>query len=70
MAEHDADQGQRHGDQDDERQLERAELGDDEQVDAEDGDHEGRAHVAEGHIGNLPFAVPEQRRLGIVDGWP
>ena len=63
VAEHDADQRQRHRDQDHERQQERAELGDDEQIDAEDRHHEGRAHVAEGDVGDLPFAVPQQRRL-------
>ena len=63
MAEHDADQRQRHRRQDHERQFERAELRDDEKIDAEDRHHEGRAHVAEGDVGHLPLAVPQQRRL-------
>ena len=41
---------------------------DHDEVDAEDGDAEGRAHVAEGDIGHFPLAVPEQRRLGFVVG--
>ena len=51
----------------DQRQQERAELRDDEQVDAEDRDPERRAHVAERDVGHLPFAVPKQGGLGIVD---
>ena len=67
MAEHDADERQRHRRQDDQRQLERAELRDDEKIDAEQRHHEGGAHVAEGDIGHLPLAVPEQRGLGIIE---
>jgi hypothetical protein len=63
VAAHDAEEGQRDRRQDDQRQLERAELRDHEDVDPEQGHHEGRAHVAEGHPGDFPFAVPQQRRL-------
>ena len=66
MPEHDADEGQRDRRQDHERQLERAELRDDEDVDAEYRDHECPAHVAEGDPGHLPFAIPEQRRMRFV----
>ncbi len=68
VAEHDADEGEGDRRQNHERQLERAELGDDEDVDAEDRHHEGRAHVAEGDPGHLPFAVPKQRRVPLVVG--
>jgi hypothetical protein len=42
--------------------LERAELRNHEDVDPEQGHAEGRTHVAEGHPGDFPFAVPQQRR--------
>ena len=67
VAEHDADQRQRDGRQHDQRQRERAELRDDEQIDAEDRHAEGRAHVAESHVSDFPFAVPQQRRLRLVE---
>ena len=48
-----------------------AELRHDQNIDAEDRHAEGRAHVAEGDVGDLPFAVPEQRRLRLrPSGWP
>ena len=67
VSEHDADQGQRHRHQNDERQQERPELRHNQKVDAEDGHHEGRAHIAESHIGDFPLAVPEQGRPRVVD---
>ncbi len=41
---------------------------DDQHIDAEQRDHEGRAHVAEGHPGDLPFAVPQQRGMAFILG--
>ena len=70
MAKHYADQRQRHGRKDHQRQFERAELRDNQQVNPEQGDHEGRAHIAEGDVGDFPFAIPQQRRLGSSSGWP
>ena len=68
VADQDANQRERNRRQDDERQAEAAELGHDQHVNAEDRGAERRAHVAEGHIGDLPFAVPQQRRMGFVGG--
>ena len=41
------------------RQLEAAELRNHQDVDAQNGDHECRAHVAEGDVGYFPLSVPE-----------
>ena len=60
------DQRQRDRRQNDQWQPKAAELGHHQHVDAEDRRAERSAHVAEGHIGDLPFAVPEQRRVRLV----
>ena len=67
VTEHDADQRQRHGNENHERQQERAELRDHQKVDTEDRHPERRAHVAERDVGHLPLAVPQQSGLRIVD---
>ncbi len=61
---------QRRRDQDHKGKFEGSELGDDEQVDAQDRYAEGRAHVAERDIGHLPFAVPKNCRFRIVERLP
>src|SRR5208283_1854240 len=66
MAQHDSDKSQWHRDKDHEWQAERAELGDDQQIDPENRDREGSAHVAESDIGHFPFAVPQQRWLRLI----
>ena len=66
MAKHDANQGQGHRCQNDQRQLERAELSNDQDINADQGDDEGRAHIAERDIGDFPFAVPKQRWIGFI----
>ena len=42
---------------------EAAELPDHEHIDGKQRDAERGTHVAEGHIGDLPFAIPEQGRV-------
>ena len=66
MADDDADQGQWDRGEDHQGQAEAFELGDDQDVDAQDGDAEGGAHVAEGDPCDLPLAVPEDRRPALV----
>ena len=66
VADDDADEGERDRGQDHQRQAEAFELGNHQDVDAEDRHAEGRAHVAEGHPGDLPLAVPEHGRTGLV----
>ncbi len=62
-----AEQGQGDRRHDHERDPEVVELPYDEEVDPEHRGDEGGAHVAEGHIGDLPLAVPEQGRLRFVE---
>ena len=68
MSEHDADQCERDRRQNNQRQLETAELRHHQDIDADDRHHEGGTHVAEGDIGDLPLAVPQNRRLAFVLG--
>ena len=55
---HDADHGQRDRRHDDQRRRIAFELGDDEQIDEDEPDAVGGAHVAKRFVGDLPFAVP------------
>src|SRR5450759_4567273 len=66
MPDHDADQREWNRRQNDQRQLEAAELRHDKNIDAYDRHHECRSHVAEGDIGDLPLAVPQDGRLAFV----
>jgi hypothetical protein len=50
------------------RQLERPELRDDENVNAEQGHTKGCAHVAESDPGHFPFTIPEQHGLSLALG--
>ena len=52
--------------QHDQRQFEAAELRHHQDIDTDDRHHEGGAHVAERDVGDLPFAVPQNRRLALV----
>src|SRR5476649_2559434 len=66
MPDHNADQRERNRRQNDKRQLEAAELRHDKDIDAYDRHHECRAHVAEGDVGDLPLAIPQDYRLTFV----
>ena len=58
---HDADDGQRNRRHDDQRGQIRAKMGNYQEVDEHQPHAVGNAHVAEGLIGDLPFAIPFQR---------
>ena len=61
MAGHHANDGQRNRRHDDQRRQVAAELRHHQQVDQDQAHAIGRAHVAKGFKGDLPFAVPLQR---------
>ena len=68
VARHNADDGQRNRRHDDQRYQIGAKLRYHQQVDQDQADRVGRAHVAEGLVSDLPFAVPLERVVarGIV----
>ena len=61
MPKHNADQSERDRCEDDQRQLEAAKLGNDQNIDADNGYRERGAHIAKGHVSDFPLTTEDKQ---------